>query len=139
MNKILLAISFIVLSCNLAVAEPAKFLFQNATSVGHSVILSTGTGLETRDSTITCTYTESGGTVTAMAIDLLGTIGDFDGTEYDVYFTHTFSAGEITNSRATFHSLERYGSGFKTNINSVTKTGSFQATCKMARYRPGKH
>ena len=120
-----------------AFAEPAKYLFQNATSIGHSVSKSTGTGLEAKDTTVVCSYTESGGTVTALVIDILGTIGNFDGSEYDAFATKTFSAGELSNNRATFHLIDLFATGFKANLTTLTKTGTALSTCKIARYRPG--
>ena len=132
----LLSIIFLFLS-SVAWAEPAKFLFQNATSVTDSVSKSTGTGLEAKDTTVTCFYTEAGGAVSALVVDILGTIGDFDGSEYDVLATHTFSAGEITNKRATFHLVDLFATGFKANLTTLTKAGTAESTCKIARYRPG--
>ena len=132
----LMSIIFLFLS-SLAYAEPAKYLFQNATSVTDSVTKSTGTGLEAKDTTVTCSYTEAGGSVSALVVDILGTIGDFDGSEYDVYVTHTFTAGELTNNRATFHLIDYFATGFKANLTTLTKTGVATSKCKIARYRPG--
>ena len=136
-KKITFICLLLLLVSSLAYAEPAKFLFQNASSIGDSVTKSTGTGLEAKDTTITCSYTESGGSVTAVVVDILGTIGNFDGAEYDVLATHTFSAGEITNNRATFHLVDLFATGFKANLTTLTKAGTASTTCKIARYRPG--
>ena len=135
-KMMLMSIIFLFMS-SLAYAEPAKFLFQNATSVTDSVTKSTGTGLEAKDTTVTCSYTEAGGSVSALVVDILGTIGDFDGSDHDVLATHTFSAGDITNNRATFHLVDLFATGYKANLTTLTKTGVATVTCKIARYRPG--
>ena len=129
----------ILLFASISFAEPAKFLFQNASSITDSVNLSTGTGMEAKDARVICSYTESGGTVTALVIDVLGTIGEFDGTEYDVDFTHTFTATDLSNNRASMIVTDNYASGWKANITTLTKTGSASVTCKIARHRAGKN
>ena len=120
-----------------AYAEIPKFLFQNATSITDSVTKSTGVGLEAKDVRVTCSYTESGGTVTALVIDILGTIGDFDGSEYDVDVTHTFDALDLSNNRASMIIIDNFATGWKANITTLTKTGTATTSCKIARYRPG--
>ena len=135
-NIVLICLLLLFMSSS-AYAESAKFLFQNATSVTDSVSKSTGTGLEAKDTTVTCSYTEAGGAVSSLVVDILGTIGDCDGSEYDVLATHTFSAGEITNKRATFHLVDLFATGFKANLTTLTKAGTAESTCKIARYRPG--
>ena len=136
-KKITFICLLLLLVSSVAYAEPAKFLFQNASSIGDSVSKSTGTGLEAKDVRVICSYTESGGTVTALVIDILGTIGNFDGSEYDVDVTHTFDATDLSNNRASMIISDNFATGWKANITTLTKTGTASTTCKIARYRPG--
>ena len=71
--------------------------------------------------TIDCYFTNSGGSVTALTVDLEGSI---DGQKWYTLASHEFTSDELNDKKAMFHSVDRMVSYIRANIITLTETGT---------------
>jgi len=81
-----------------------------------------------KDHTIAAWFTNSGGGVTALTVDLEGSL---DNTNWFQLDTHVFSAGELTAQKAMFHIVNKPVNYVRLNITTLTETGT---TAVFAQY-----
>lgn len=70
-------------------------------------------------------YTNSGGSVTALVVDLEGSV---DNVTFSQLASHTFSAGELTAETAIFHVVNKLAPYVRANITTLTETGTTAVT-----------
>lgn len=73
--------------------------------------------------TIQVNFTNTGGSVTALTVDLEGNLTG-DNNYFAQYGTHAFTAGELTAKSAVFHVTNRPAGWIRSNITILTATGT---------------
>ena len=73
--------------------------------------------------TIQVDFTNTGGSVTALTVDLEGNLTGND-NYFAQYGTHAFTAGELTAKSAIFHITNRPAGCIRSNITTLTATGT---------------
>ena len=84
--------------------------------------------IKTRDvekHTVQCFFTNSGGGVTALVVDLEGSI---DNNKFYTLASHTFSSAELTAKQAMFHVVNKSIEWVRVNITTLTETGTTAVT-----------
>ena len=109
-------------------AEPVQYLFKNATS---SVTGDARRG-EAKDHTVDCVFTNTTGTVSALSIQLLGSL---DQSNYDVLATHAFTARELSAGKHMFHISDKQVSSVKGSTSVLTKSGDIDLSCTYKAHR----
>ncbi|MCR4293629.1 MAG: hypothetical protein NUV76_12220 [Candidatus Kuenenia sp.] len=73
--------------------------------------------------TIQVDFTNTGGSVTALTVDLEGNLtGDVN--KFAQYGSHAFTAGELTAKSAVFSVVNRPAGWVRSNITTLTATGT---------------
>ena len=111
----------------LALASPA--LAVNYTLLSGVEAAGAGQAYETRNAefTVEVTFANSGGSVTALVVDLEGSI---DGVVFYQLASHTLSAGELSANKAMFHVVNKRVRYVRGNITTLTETGTTSVTVK---------
>ena len=107
-----------------------KKLLNGVTATGAGAAHGLGTNPSNKH-TLQTVFTNSGGAVTALTIDLEGSL---DGTNYQQIATKTFAAGDLTAKSYMFHVTNKPVSHVRANITTLTETG---ATAVSAHYLNG--
>ena len=93
----------------------------DATGAGSSVSIVRNMVRVARDHTVSIIWTDTSGSITAMVIDLEGSI---NGSDFHVLATHTLTSAERTAKKAMFHVKEMAVSYVRANITTLTETGT---------------
>ena len=76
---------------------------------------------QTNNHAMEVTFTNSGGSVTALVVDL---VGGLDNTVPHSLGTKTFSGGELTAKKAILHVVDKLVDFVSANITTLTETGT---------------
>lgn len=71
--------------------------------------------------TVDLYYTNSGGSVTALTLDVEGSS---DNSNYHQLVTYTLNASELTNKKAAFHIVDKLFDYIRFNMTTLTETGT---------------
>lgn len=93
----------------------------DATGAGDSVSIVANLVRVAKDHTVSIKWTDTGGSITAMTVDLEGSI---NGTDFHQLATHVVISAELTAKKAMFHVLDMPVSYVKANITTLTETGT---------------
>ena len=96
-----------------------------ATGAGSSILIS---GIEKH--TVQVEFTNSGGGVTALIVDLEGSLDDVNFYQLASY---TFTSGDLTALGAMFHVINKPVEYIRANITTLTETGT---TAVIVYYEP---
>lgn len=71
--------------------------------------------------TVDLYWTNTGGSVTALTLDVEGSS---DNSNYHQLVTYTLNASELTNKKAAFHIVDKLFDYIRLNITTITETGT---------------
>ncbi len=80
-----------------------------------------------KEGAVQVTFTNSGGSVTVLVVDLEGSI---DGTTWFILKSYTLDATELTNKAALFSVFNNLVKCVRANITTLTETGTTTVTAK---------
>lgn len=117
--KKLLSVLFIVISIGISnTAFATSILLLNgveATGTSSAVYLAK------TPITVDLYWTNTGGSVTALTLDVEGSS---DNSNYHQLVTYTLNASELTNKKAAFHIVDKLFDYIRFNMTTLTETGT---------------
>jgi len=87
------------------------------TGAGNSFVLP----YTVKDHTIDCYFTNSGGSVTALTVNLEGSI---DGSRWFILASYSFTSDDLSNKQTMFHATDKMVTYIRANITTLTETGT---------------
>lgn len=123
---LLIIVLSVSLQINPSFSEPALVLtlLDGVEITGASASSTFG---QRREHTTQVVFTNSGGSLTALILDLEGSL---DGISWFQLDTKTFSSAEITAKGTMFHTVNRVVGYIRVNITTLTETGTTAVTVK---------